>query len=234
MPAEALSAATQQLIDTATSVIDSIPVSDLYSVASACLSDDGRVFSGVNVYHFTGGPCAELVVLGVAAAAGVTKLTHIVAVGNEGRGILSPCGRCRQVLSDLHPGIKVAVQCKEEVKMVYANELLPSTYVWEKDRENDRLISYNFVNLTLRFTHIVSTCDAKSLLSTYINLLHLYISESRGYIRMYYLFKCPRIPFKQDYHDLFSLSEVLLEVLRKYGYQSPQRLRNTPCITAIL
>ena len=73
------------------------------------MSPDGRIFTGFNVYHFTGGPCAELVVLGVAAAAGVTKLTHIAAMGNRGRGIINPCGRCRHVLLDLQPDIKVIV-----------------------------------------------------------------------------------------------------------------------------
>lgn len=137
MRLEPLSEAGQNLVDTATSVINDIPVSDFHSVASSVLSDDGRVFSGVNVYHFNGGPCAELVALGVAAAAGVTKLTHVVAVANEGRGILSPCGRCRQVLIDLHPGIKAIVSSKEGLRMVAVDDLLPSTYTWEK--ENDRI-----------------------------------------------------------------------------------------------
>lgn len=62
--------------------------------------------------HFNGGPCAELVVLGTAAAGGCGTpgtLTHMVAVRNDGVTVLSPCGRCRQVLMDLHPGIRVIV-----------------------------------------------------------------------------------------------------------------------------
>ncbi|KAF9891416.1 hypothetical protein FE257_004272 [Aspergillus nanangensis] len=102
------------LIESATTTINNIPNSDIHSVASAVRSRDGRIFSAVNVYHFTGGPCAELVALGMAAAAGALDLTHIAAVANENRGILSPCGRCRQVLSDLHPGIKVIVPGKDD------------------------------------------------------------------------------------------------------------------------
>ncbi|KAL2822703.1 thioredoxin-like protein [Aspergillus cavernicola] len=120
------------LVETATATINSIPLSEDYSVASAARASDGRVFSGVNVYHFTGGPCAELVVLGVAAASGVEHLTHIVAVGNNYRGILSPCGRCRQVLLDLQPGIQVIVGQKgssETERAVPITELLPSSYV---------------------------------------------------------------------------------------------------------
>jgi cytidine deaminase len=117
------------LVDAATSTITSIPISDTYSVASAARSSDGRIFTGVNVFHFNGGPCAELVVLGCAAAAGATHLTHIVAVGNENRGIMSPCGRCRQTLIDLHPGIKVVVLDRGEPRTVAVEELLPFAYL---------------------------------------------------------------------------------------------------------
>ncbi|EAW20844.1 cytidine deaminase family protein [Aspergillus fischeri NRRL 181] len=117
------------LVDAATSTITSIPVSDTYSVASAARSTDGRIFTGVNVFHFTGGPCAELVVLGSAAAAGATHLTHIVAVANEKRGIISPCGRCRQTLIDLQPGIKVIVFDRGEPRAVPVEELLPFAYL---------------------------------------------------------------------------------------------------------
>lgn len=131
-PAKPLSQEESTLIERATATINSIPISEDYSVASAALSSDGRIFTGVNVYHFTGGPCAELVVLGTAAAAAAGNLTCIVAIGNENRGILSPCGRCRQVLLDLHPGIKVIVKDSDgQPTAVGIRELLPSGYVWE-------------------------------------------------------------------------------------------------------
>ncbi|KKY30346.1 putative blasticidin-resistance protein [Diaporthe ampelina] len=84
-----------------------------HQVGAAALSADGHtIFTGVNVSHFNGGPCAELVVLGAAAAGGCGSpgsLTHMVAVRNDGVTVLSPCGRCRQVLMDLHPGVRVVV-----------------------------------------------------------------------------------------------------------------------------
>lgn len=129
-----LTTSEQNLVDTATSTINNIPPSDYHSVSSAALSSDGRIFTGVNVYHFNGGPCAELVVLGVAAAEGVENLTHIVAVGSNGRGVLNPCGRCRQVLCDLHPGIKVIVQEKEGRRVVVDSaSLLPFSYAWDRE-----------------------------------------------------------------------------------------------------
>lgn len=82
-------------------------------VGAAALSADGHtIFTGINVTHFNGGPCAELVALGTAAAGGCGTpgtLTHMVAVRNDGVTVLSPCGRCRQVLMDLHPDIRVVV-----------------------------------------------------------------------------------------------------------------------------
>lgn len=84
-----------------------------HQVGAAALSADGHtIFTGINVTHFNGGPCAELVTLGAAAAGGCGvpgALTHMVAVRNDGVTVLSPCGRCRQVLMDLHPGIRVIV-----------------------------------------------------------------------------------------------------------------------------
>ncbi|MFY2859689.1 maleylpyruvate isomerase N-terminal domain-containing protein [Mycobacterium sp. THU-M104] len=44
------------------------------------------MFAGVNLYHFTGGPCAELVAPGAARAGGDHEITTIIAVGNHSRG----------------------------------------------------------------------------------------------------------------------------------------------------
>ena len=43
---------------------------------------NGKMYGGINLYHFTGGPCAELVALGHARACGARELSTIVAVGN--------------------------------------------------------------------------------------------------------------------------------------------------------
>ncbi|KAJ5173715.1 APOBEC/CMP deaminase zinc-binding [Penicillium coprophilum] len=119
-----------KLVEIARTTINAIPKSDTHSVASAALSTNGQVFTGVNVFHFTGGPCAELVVLGVAASAATPGLSHIVAVGEDSHNgvIVNPCGRCRQVLHDLHPEIRVIVRKGGEVKSVSIDELLPYAY----------------------------------------------------------------------------------------------------------
>ncbi|WP_104103084.1 cytidine deaminase [Arthrobacter sp. 08Y14] len=97
----------------------------IHTMGAAVRSADGRMFAGVNLYHFTGGPCAELVALRAARAAGATDLTHIVAVGNHGRGVKSPCGRDRQILADYYPGIEVIMPTAAGPVCIAARELLP-------------------------------------------------------------------------------------------------------------
>lgn len=99
-----------------------------HTVAAAVIDSDGRVHEAVNVFHFTGGPCAELVALGVAATAGAPRLLAIAAAGDGGRGLIPPCGRCRQVLLDQHPDILVAIPTADGPVMRPVGELLPDAY----------------------------------------------------------------------------------------------------------
>lgn len=139
----------RSLITAATQVIDAVPrfspirAPTDHTCASATLSSSGRIFTGINTTHFTGGPCAENIAFGNAAAAGVgssyspgidgEKLVAVVAVLSDGRGIISPCGRCRQVMWDLHPQIRVIIQIEEGeegLKTAGMEELLPYAYTW--------------------------------------------------------------------------------------------------------
>lgn len=122
----ALVEAARRTIDTVT---DAGPDEDgVHTMGAAVRTADGRIFTGVNVYHFTGGPCAELVALGAARAGGATELSHVVAVGNHGRGVKSPCGRDRQILADLHPHVRVIVPGPDGLVSVTASDLLPLAF----------------------------------------------------------------------------------------------------------
>lgn len=105
----------------------------IHTMGAAVRADDGRIFAGVNLYHFTGGPCAELVALGAARAGGATGVTHIVAVGNHGRGPIGPCGRDRQVLFDYYPGVRVILPTVDGPMSVTIEELLPMATSWSFD-----------------------------------------------------------------------------------------------------
>ena len=102
----------------------------VYTMGAAVRAADGRMFAGINLYHFTGGPCAELVALGRARAEGARELTTIVAVGNESRGVQGPCGRDRQVFFDYHPRLRVILPTAQGIGSVIATDLLPEGFPW--------------------------------------------------------------------------------------------------------
>lgn len=105
----------------------------IHTMGAAVRDADGHIHVGVNLYHFTGGPCAELVALGAARASGARGLTTIVAVGNDGRGPVGPCGRDRQVLFDYYPGIRVILPTPQGIRSVQISDLMPLGSVWTPD-----------------------------------------------------------------------------------------------------
>jgi cytidine deaminase len=70
-----------------------------YPVGAAILTDDGRVFTGVNVENASYGltNCAERTAVFKGVSEGMGRIVA-VAVCTENGG--SPCGACRQVLSE--------------------------------------------------------------------------------------------------------------------------------------
>ncbi|GAB1332577.1 cytidine deaminase [Streptomyces sennicomposti] len=127
-----------ELVRAATEVARTRCRGDNHTMAAAARARDGRVVTAVNAYHFTGGPCAELVLIGAAAAQGVYELETVVAVGDRDRGVVPPCGRCRQALLDYFPELRIIVGGGEGegdgLRAVPVAELLPSTYVWADHR----------------------------------------------------------------------------------------------------
>jgi cytidine deaminase len=72
-----------------------------FPVGAALLTADGRIFGGCNVENLSYGltMCAERVALGAAVAAGVRNFVGMAIVADTEVPI-SPCGACRQVLSE--------------------------------------------------------------------------------------------------------------------------------------
>jgi cytidine deaminase len=70
-------------------------------VGAAALVDDGRIVTGCNVENASIGltTCAENGVASALAATGGGRLVALAVVAGDGEP-LSPCGRCRQVLSE--------------------------------------------------------------------------------------------------------------------------------------
>ena len=70
-----------------------------YRVGAALLSSSGKVYEGVNVENaaYPNGICAERVAVFKAVSEGEREFTAIAVVTDNGG---SPCGACRQVLSE--------------------------------------------------------------------------------------------------------------------------------------
>ena len=70
-------------------------------VGAAALVDDGRVVVGCNVENASIGltTCAENGLASALAASGGGRIVALAVVAGDGQ-YLSPCGRCRQVLSE--------------------------------------------------------------------------------------------------------------------------------------
>ncbi|BDM70104.1 hypothetical protein HEK616_35910 [Streptomyces nigrescens] len=79
----------------------------------------------MNAHHFIEGPCAELVLIGTAAAQAAYELDTTVAVGDRDRGVAPPCGRCRPVLLGYSPTLKVIVGEDDRIRTAFITHLLP-------------------------------------------------------------------------------------------------------------
>ncbi|MCL2030295.1 MAG: cytidine deaminase [Oscillospiraceae bacterium] len=75
-----------------------------YSVGAAALCRDGRVYTGCNIENASYGAClcAERAALAGAVSGGNREIVKI-AVAGSGDGLCTPCGICRQVISELSP-----------------------------------------------------------------------------------------------------------------------------------
>lgn len=132
----------RRVIEAAEALARSLGSNPNHTVAAAAMDTNGQIHTAVNVHHFTGGPCAELVALGVAATAEAGPLVAMAAAGDGGRGLLSPCGRCRQVMLDLHPDILVAVPTVDGPRMRPIAKLLSDTYFFP-DAQAGRVFRFN-------------------------------------------------------------------------------------------
>lgn len=100
-----------------------------YAVGAALLTAEGNIFTGVNVENasYPLSMCAERSALFSAVSAGERKITTIAVVTWNGG---SPCGACRQVLSEFGLDIRVLVGNEDEeiIQDITVGELLPLSF----------------------------------------------------------------------------------------------------------
>jgi len=77
-----------------------------YPVGAAVLTGSGRIYAGVNVENaaYPNGMCAERAAIFAAVGQGEREL-QAVAVVTENGG--TPCGSCRQVISEFGPQARI-------------------------------------------------------------------------------------------------------------------------------
>ncbi|MFS1419345.1 cytidine deaminase family protein [Vibrio splendidus] len=106
------------------------------SVASAILTDKGKVYLGVCIDTVcTLGMCAERNAVANMITNGECKITKLVCVSSTGE-ILTPCGACREYLMQLHKtnGEMEILKSLDNFATVSLNELLPDW--WGKKQFN--------------------------------------------------------------------------------------------------
>ena len=105
-----------------------------FPVGAALRFADGSVVTGTNVENASYGLalCAETVALGRAMADGIRGGLEAVAVTGPGADVITPCGRCRQVLNELAQlgGTDPEILCvgASEVRQMKLSELLPHAF----------------------------------------------------------------------------------------------------------
>ena len=98
-----------------------------FKVGAALLAESGKIYTGCNFENasFGAGICAERVALGSALAAGERKFLAICV--SAGR-IVTPCGICRQALSEFGDLEVFCADTNGNSKRFRLSELLPEAF----------------------------------------------------------------------------------------------------------
>lgn len=102
-----------------------------FPVGACVLAESGNVYTGCNFENSSFGMtiCAERNAVGSAIAAGERKI-RAVAIYSPKMKNCTPCGACRQVLSEFQSveGLDVILQSDEGIKVVPLKVLLPDCF----------------------------------------------------------------------------------------------------------
>lgn len=125
--------ADAELIAAARAILRERAKPGVHFIGAALRTRSGRTYCAVNLGTNVSraSVCAEAVALGMAAAAGDTEVERVVAV-NELGAVVSPCGICREMLSDYAPDARVIVPGAGGPEPVPIGALLPNKFVKER------------------------------------------------------------------------------------------------------
>ena len=99
-----------------------------YPVGAAVLTADNQIIAGVNIENaaYPAGTCAERVALGNAISQGHIQFKAIAVFSPKGE--ISPCGVCRQFISEFGPDIQILFHWQGQLRQMTIRELLPFSF----------------------------------------------------------------------------------------------------------
>lgn len=113
-----------------------------FKVGAALLTEDGKVYKGCNIENaaYSLCNCAERTALFKAYSEG-EKSFKMLAVAADTLGPVSPCGACRQVISELcSPNMPVILtNLNGQIKEMTVQELLPGAFSSEDLHDTGKL-----------------------------------------------------------------------------------------------
>jgi cytidine deaminase len=102
-----------------------------FAVGAALMDEQGRIHAGCNIENaaYPQGLCAEAVALGHLVLAGGRRIAAVAVVG-EGKGLVTPCGGCRQKLREFAAdAVPVLVGDMQTLRARFTlGELLPASF----------------------------------------------------------------------------------------------------------
>lgn len=99
-----------------------------FKVGAALLTKNGTVYTGCNIETGAGfSLCAERVAAAKAIAEG-QKDFESIAVATDAKSFATPCGVCRQFLTEFSPNMKVVLYNGDKTKTYSLSELLPHSF----------------------------------------------------------------------------------------------------------
>ena len=104
-----------------------------FKVGAALLAENGAVYSGCNTENasYPAGICAERAALAAAVTAGERKFMKLAVVGGKS-GIITdfctPCGICRQALSEFGGDTEILLFNGSMIKKLRLSDLLPDSF----------------------------------------------------------------------------------------------------------
>lgn len=137
MSGDELTAEDRALVDAARALIRERYVENRHHIAAALRTRSGTIYTGLHLDTYVGraSVCAEAVAVGTAMAAGDRDIVAIVSVrhprprdANQTIQVVSPCGICREMLTDFAPDCRIIIPRDGGLAAVAPAELLPNKY----------------------------------------------------------------------------------------------------------